>query len=68
MAQAPESLYDNMPCPECGSQRLIQHVNQSENVYVDESGELEYIDPRDSVDVRELWCPDCDEKLWEADE
>lgn len=68
MAQQSEGLYDNMPCPQCGSQHLIQHVNQSEDVYIDSDGQLEGIEPRDSVDVRELWCPECDEKIWEAED
>lgn len=68
MSQSPEMLFDNMPCPECGSTHLIQHVRQSEDVHVDENGDIDYIDPRDTVDVEELWCPECDEKIWESDE
>lgn len=67
MAQTSENLFDNMPCPDCGSQHLIQHVNQSEDIHVTEEGDIEYIEPRDSIDVRELWCPECDEKLWSAE-
>lgn len=64
MAQNSETLYDNMPCPQCGSTRLIQHITQSEDVHVNESGDVERIEPRDSITVEELDCPECDETIW----
>jgi len=64
MAQLNETLNANMPCPDCGSQHLIQHTSRSEDVYVTQNGDFEMIEPRDPVDVEELWCPECDEKLW----
>lgn len=59
---------DHAPCPECGSTRLVQHVTQSEDLQVTEDGDIERIDPRDTVEIQELWCPECDEKIWERDE
>jgi ssDNA-binding Zn-finger/Zn-ribbon topoisomerase 1 len=55
-----------MPCPDCGSTHLIQHNEQSENVFVSEGGDPEYYEPR-NVKSTELWCPKCDEKLWQSD-
>jgi endogenous inhibitor of DNA gyrase (YacG/DUF329 family) len=65
MSQTKETCFDAMPCPECGNQHLVQHTNQSENVHVDEDGEIEHIEPRGPVVVLEVWCPTCDEKVWE---
>lgn len=62
--QPDAAYYDVMPCPQCGSQELIQHTSQSETVEVDEHGDPTRIDPR-TITVEEVWCPECDEKLWE---
>lgn len=56
-----------MPCPDCGSNELVQHVSQSEDIVVTDSGEYERIDPRDTIDLQQVWCPKCDELLWESE-
>lgn len=61
----PEMLEDAMPCPNCGGTHLVQHISQSEDVFVTEDGDIDYIEPRDTVDVEQLWCVECDEKIWE---
>ncbi len=65
MAKDPYSV---MPCPDCGNDRLIQHRTQTEEVYVDENGEPEHYKPRGPGEVQEMWCPECDEKIWEIEE
>jgi endogenous inhibitor of DNA gyrase (YacG/DUF329 family) len=68
MAQNSEDLYDNMPCPDCGSNHLIQTSIQSEDLRVDGNGDPKSFSPRDSIDVIQLDCPECDKTLWEKDE
>lgn len=65
MSQTPAAYEDAKPCPQCGNQHLIQHITQSEDLHVDADGNVEHIEPRDYVEVQEVWCPDCDEKIWE---
>jgi len=65
--QDPETMADHMPCSNCGSDHLIQHNNQSEDLYLDNRGDPKYYEPR-HTEATELWCPECDEKLWESDD
>jgi len=67
MNQTPASYDDALPCPACGCTELVQHVTQSENLTVTENGVIEHIEPREYVDVQEVWCTRCDEKIWERE-
>lgn len=65
MQQTSENLYDNMPCPECGNQCLIQNVKQTEYVHVNENGDPDYYEPAGGTPcVESLHCPECDKELW----
>lgn len=68
MNQDPESLYDAMPCPQCGCTELLQEVLQTETVHVDENGDPENYEMYDTVETQTLWCQECDEIIWERDE
>lgn len=67
MGQTRETCFESMPCPQCGSQHLIQMIKQSEDVYVDENGDFENIEPRGFVNPIEVACPECDEVIWTKD-
>ena len=67
MSQVSSDYYEAFPCPDCESEHMIQHITQSEDVFVDSDGNPDYIDPRDTVEVQEVWCPECDEKVWSRD-
>jgi endogenous inhibitor of DNA gyrase (YacG/DUF329 family) len=64
MSQKPQTPFEAMPCPECGSQNLIQTIQQSEDVYVNENGDFENVEPRGMLTVLEVMCPECDDTIW----
>lgn len=68
MSQNPPSYDDALPCPECGCTELVQYTESVENLTVTENGTIEHIEPRGHINVLEVWCCSCDEKIWEQDE
>lgn len=59
-------LFD--PCPDCGSLHLIHHFTASEDAHLEEGGDVAHFEPRgDTHTVQEVWCPECDEKIWEQE-
>lgn len=67
--QQPESLYDAIPCPECGGREFRQESTTWEKITVSDDGESFGMGPvLEMKAVNRLTCRECDTVVWEADD
>jgi predicted RNA-binding Zn-ribbon protein involved in translation (DUF1610 family) len=66
MAIDQESYEAYTPCPQCGSEKLIERQKQENKVVLEDGGPEMEIIPRHTETV-EMLCPECDETIWERE-
>lgn len=68
MTEHDDSPFDVMPCPKCGSHHMMQENIQTEDVHLDKDGEVEEYVPRGIGQITAVWCPNCDEQVYDWEE